>query len=260
MRSNPRPSTWTVRSSWSASDRPGVVQRSLGWSSSRTRRRPCRVSARERSSTSRSSSARMRTQYGATRLAHASPSGREQVPCARRIGEQTGEQPAVWLVLHGFPAPVELAWYLRRVSGADLRQLAPETWPGGPRRRGQEVRHIAAARQRGQQRRQVEPGRTPPDKQQPSPGTGPADRRPPRAAGDQRRLRPPRLRPARTSCAQDSQICTAFVLIGAKPTSAQIGGSRVPCDPDAVTVCDETAAVQAGHVSGGQMPGRALGP
>jgi hypothetical protein len=167
----------------------------------------------------------MRTQYGATRLAHASPSGREQVPCARRIGEQTGEQPAVWLVLHGFAAPVELAWYLRRVSRADLRQLAPETWPGGPRRRGQEVRHTAAAWQRGQQRRQVEPGRMPPDKQQPSPGTGPADRRPPRAAGDQRRLRPPRLRPACTSCAQDSQICTAFVLIGAKPTSAQIGGS-----------------------------------
>ena len=90
--------------------------------------------------------------------------GGEQVSRALRVGEQRGEQPAIRLVVHGVAAPLELACDLRRVSRADLRQLAPKTWPGGLRRRGQEVRHIAAARQRGQQRRQVEPGRTRPDK------------------------------------------------------------------------------------------------
>ncbi len=72
------------------------------------------------------------------------------------------------------------------------------------------------------------PPRTATRSSRPSPGTGPADRRPPRAVGDHHRLHPLRPRPACTSCAHDSQICTAFVLMGPKPTSA----SRVFAHPD----------------------------
>ncbi len=55
----------------------------------------------------------------------------------------------------------------------------------------------------------------------PSPGTGPADRRPPHGRR-QRRFPPPRPRsPASASCAQNSQIRTATVLISTKRTSVQ---------------------------------------
>jgi hypothetical protein len=89
--------------------------------------------------------------------------GCELVSCAPRVGEQRREQAAIRLVVHGLAAQCEFAGNLRRLGRADLRQLAQKTWPAGPWRQSQEVRYIAAARQHGQQRRQVEPGRTRPD-------------------------------------------------------------------------------------------------
>jgi hypothetical protein len=86
--------------------------------------------------------------------------GCQLVSCAFRIGEQGCELPAMLLVIYGFAAPLELAGNLCRLDRADLRQLVPKTWSAGPRRRGQEVRYVAAAWQHGQERRQVEPGRT----------------------------------------------------------------------------------------------------
>jgi hypothetical protein len=100
--------------------------------------------------------------------------GRQLVSCAFRIGEQGCELPAMLLVIHGLAAPLELAGNVRRPGRADLRQLVPKTWPGGPRRRGQEVRQVAAARKHGQERRQVEPARAPLDELEPGLVVGPS--------------------------------------------------------------------------------------
>jgi hypothetical protein len=91
----------------------------------------------------------------------------ELVSCAFGVGQQRSQHAAILLVIHSLAAPRELTGNLRWGGRADLRQLAPEAWPRGPRRRSEEVRHVAAARQHGQQHFQVEPGRPFPDKQQP---------------------------------------------------------------------------------------------
>src|ERR1700685_4073836 len=70
--------------------------------------------------------------------------GGELISCVCGVGEQGSEHAAVGLVVHGFAAPRELTGNLRRVGRADFRQLGSEAWPGGPRRRGEEVWHIAA--------------------------------------------------------------------------------------------------------------------
>jgi hypothetical protein len=56
--------------------------------------------------------------------------GGELVSCARRIGEQRGDQVAVPLVVHGVPAGRELPRHLRRAGGADFRQLGADPRPG----------------------------------------------------------------------------------------------------------------------------------
>lgn len=136
---------------------PQPVQRSLGRSPSRTRRRPCRVSARERSSTSRLSSEQLYIQNGATRAAwaswsHAASWSRARSGSVTREVSTWDRRRGPWC--HG---TARARCHLRRLGRADLRELAPKKRSGGLRRRSQEVRHIAAARQHGQQRHHVEP-------------------------------------------------------------------------------------------------------
>lgn len=42
-----------------------------------------------------------------------------------------------------------------------------------------------------------------------------------------------------SSCAQNSQICTALVFIGIEPAAAQNGGSRVGCHCESATLCNQ---------------------
>ena len=144
------------------------------------------------------------------------------------------------LVIHAVAAPPELTGNLGRLGRANLRQLVPKTWPAGPRRRGQEVRHVAAARKHGQERRQVEPGRTRGDELQPGLVVGP-----PALVGERlhRRLRLPYRRDGeahsqqivagsqRKQCHRDSRYAQARINCGRRPArcllmSCQVQASR----------------------------------